>query len=137
MTDTLAQYLGALPTFAAYFALSIGLMLLFLAIYVRTTPHKEVALIRDGNAAAALSLAGAMLGYVLPLASVVTNSLDLKDLALWGIVAMVVQLIAYQLARFVVPNLSGDIAAGRIAAGIWVGTLALASGILNAACMIV
>ena len=49
--------------------MSLALTALFLAIYVRITPYREFALIRAGNVAAAASLSGALLGFVIPLAS--------------------------------------------------------------------
>jgi putative membrane protein len=53
--------LTTLPAFLAYFAVAMGLLVLFLLVYLNVTPYHEVALIRAGNAAAAVSLAGALL----------------------------------------------------------------------------
>src|ERR1051325_1652174 len=45
--------LSGFDDFLVYFGLSIGFVVLYLAIYVRATPYPEFALIRAGNAAAA------------------------------------------------------------------------------------
>ena len=63
-----------------YFALSIVLIAVFIAIYTAITPYREVALIRAGNTAAAVSLGGALLGFSLPLAQAVAQSGDLDDM---------------------------------------------------------
>jgi hypothetical protein len=62
--DQFLQSVFGLDDFLLYFAMSLALLAAFLAIYVRITPYREFALIREGNVAASLSLSGAMLGLV-------------------------------------------------------------------------
>lgn len=131
----LPQSLSGLPAFISYFATAIGLLALFLTIYLFITPYREIALIRAGNTAAAASLSGALLGFVLPLSSAIAHSVSLLDMAIWGLIALIVQLLAYLAARLLLPGLAADIPAGQVAAGILTGALSLAVGILNAACM--
>jgi putative membrane protein len=102
---------------------------------VRITPHPEIRLIREGNAAAAASLGGALIGFALPLASAVENSVSLLDMLLWAAVALVVQLLAYAIARLLVRDIASQIEAGRVSAGVLLGALAIAIGLLNAASM--
>ena len=54
MLDTALTSLAGLPAFAAYFALAVILLLLFIRIYSWVTPHDEFGLIRANNAAAAI-----------------------------------------------------------------------------------
>lgn len=131
----LTQSLAGLLSFLSYFAAAIGLLVVFLLAYVLITPYREFALIRQGNPAAAASLSGAMLGFVLPLASAIAHSVSLPDMAVWGSVALVVQLLAYLAARLLLPDLARDIPAGKVATGAFLGALSLAVGILDAACM--
>ena len=131
----LIQSLAGLPSFLFYFATAIGLLLLFVTVYILITPYHEIALIRESNAAAAASLGGAILGFVLPLASAIAHSVSLLDMAVWGLIALVIQLLVYGVGRLLLPNLARDIPAGHVASGVLVGALSLAIGILNAACM--
>lgn len=131
----LTQSLAGLPAFLYYFATAIGLLAAFLAAYLYITPYPEITLIRQGNPAAAASLSGAILGFVLPLASAITHSVNLLDMAIWGLVALLIQLLAYLAARLLLPGLAHDIPAGKAATGVFLGALSLAIGILNAACM--
>jgi putative membrane protein len=107
----------------------------FLTVYTWVTPYREIALIRQGNMAAALSLSGALLGFVIPLASAIAHSVAWWDMLLWGAVALVSQLLSYFAVRMIVPTLSRDILEGKIAQGLFLGTISLAIGILNAAAM--
>ena len=131
----LTQSLAGLPAFLSYFAAAIGLFALFLFAYILITPYREIALIREGNAAAAASLSGAILGFVLPLASAIAHSAGLLDMAVWGLTALIIQLLVYLAARLLLPDLACDIPAGKVAIGGFLGALSLAVGILNAACM--
>ncbi len=135
MESVLASSLRGVDDFVAYLAASIALFVVFVAIYVRITPYRELALIREGNVAAATTLSGAILGFVIPLASAVAHSVAFVDMILWGGIALVVQLCAYGVARLLLPTIGTDIPAGRVAPGIFVAALALGVGILNAACM--
>lgn len=132
----LIQSLAGLPSFLFYFATAMGLLALFLVVYVLITPYREFTLIREGNVAAAASLSGAMLGFVLPLASAIAHSVGLLDMVIWGMIALLIQILVYLVARFLLfPDLSRDIPAGRVATGVFLGALSVAIGILNAACM--
>lgn len=121
--------------FLLYFALAVGFAVLYLVIYVRVTPYREFALIREGSAAAAASLSGSLLGFVLPLASAVVHSVNPWDMAIWAVVALVVQIAVYLAVRMLLPGIVRHIPEGRVGAGVFLGAVSLAAGILNAACM--
>ncbi len=133
----LEYFTQTLPHFLAYFAASVGLALVFLALYVTITPHKEIALIREGNAAAAVQLTGTFLGFAVPVAVVIGNSVSIPDMLLWGAVAAIVQLaVFFVIARLLFRDISQRIAEKCVASGIFVGGMGLGVGILQAACMV-
>jgi putative membrane protein len=115
--------------------ISLALLTLFLAVYLRVTPYHEIALIRQGNVAAALSLSGTTLGFVIPLAHAIAQSVSLPDMLLWAAIAFVVQMLVYLVAARLLPDIGKHIADGQLAHGTTLGALSLATGILNAACM--
>ena len=131
----LTASLATLPNFIAFFAVGIAISFVFTAIYSTVTPHHEFALIRNGNMAAAIAFGGALIGFELPLASAVAHSFSLIDMVIWGIVALLVQLLAYLVARVCDARLSTRIAGGDVSAGVLVATVSLGVGILNAACI--
>jgi len=131
----LLGYLTGLPLFAAYLGLGLLLLGAFVFIYIRITPYKEISLIRDGNAAAAASLGGAIIGFVLPVASSIENSVALLDMLLWALISLVVQLLAFVIARAMIPAISKNVEQGQLASGVFLGAIAIALGLLNAACM--
>lgn len=132
---TIAQSLAGLPAFITYFFLSLALLVVFLAVYLVVTPYSELAMIRQGNAAAAISLGGAVIGFVLPLARAVQQSLSTLDLVTWGGVALVVQVVVFLLVGKLVPKLTNAVKEGQVAAATFLASLAVGVGMLNAASM--
>lgn len=135
MRNTAFETLAGLPYFAAFFGVSLLLLTICLALYVVITPYPEVKLIREGNTAAAASLGGAIIGFALPLAGVVVNSVSLLDMLLWSAVALLVQLIAFAGVRLMVPAIASHVREGQVSSGIFLGAVAIALGVLNAASM--
>ncbi|MCC7310623.1 MAG: DUF350 domain-containing protein [Sulfuritalea sp.] len=130
-----AHFLATLPNFLAYLGTAIVLLVAFMAIYLYVTPYDEINLIRANNVAAAISLSGAVLGFAMPIANVIAHSDTLADLAVWGVIAGIVQLLAWMVARVALPRLKEAIAAGQVAPAIFVAALSITVGLINAACM--
>ncbi len=135
MLEMTLTTLNGLPSFLAYFALATALLVAFACIYSWVTPHHEFELIRANNLSAALAFGGAIIGFALPLSSAISHSLSLLDCAIWGIVAMVVQVLTFVAMRLVVRQLPERITKGEVAAGALSAAVAIAVGQINAACM--
>src|SRR5947208_592187 len=126
--------LAGLPAFLSYFAVAIVLLLLFGFIYTRLTSHDELALIRQGKAAAAVALGGSLIAFVLPLSSAIIHSVSLLDFVIWAAIALVIQLATFFGVRMFVPNLSQRISDNEMASGLFVALVSIAVGTINAAC---
>ena len=121
--------------FLVYLGISLAYLAVFTAIYIRITPYREMQLIREGNMAASFSLSGAILGFIVPLASAIQHSVSLVDMAIWGLIAMGVQILAFIAVKLAIPSITRDIPEGKGAQGFFLGALSLGVGLLNAACM--
>lgn len=131
MTSSLSTF----PAFLAYFVTAFVLTVIFVLLYSNLTPHREIALIRGGNIAAAIALVGGLVGFVLPLASVIAHSASLIDVVIWGVIALAIQMGGFLLARVVLPHLPQAIDDGSVADAVFLAGLSLALGLLQAACM--
>jgi putative membrane protein len=133
---TVHYFLDTLPHFLGYFAIAAILAAVFLVAFQAITPQKEFALIREGKSAPAISLVGAFIGFAIPMAVVIGHSANFTDVLLWGLTALVVQVVAF----FIVEKAFGKISARIIdncnASGIFLGGIAIGVGILQAGCMI-
>jgi putative membrane protein len=121
--------------FLVYLGVSLAYLAVFVAIYIRITPYREMQLIREGNMAASFALSGAILGFIVPLASAIQHSVSLIDMAIWGLIAMAVQIAAYVVVKLCIPSITRDIPENKGAQGFFLGSLSLGVGLLNAACM--
>ena len=133
--EIVGNLLNELPWFIAHMATALALTLFYVVIYMWITPHPEIKLIRENNIAAALAFAGSLIGFCTPLASAIANSVSLVDVLVWGVVALVVQIVIFYLVCLPIPKISKRIEKGEMASGLWLGSASLAGGILNAASM--
>ena len=135
MDEQLGDFLTNLSEFLIFFVVAAVLTVVFVLVYTRITRHNEIALIKEGSTSAALAFSGSLIGFALPLASTMIGSFTVLELVLWGLVAMVVQILVYFLIRLPMPRISARIESDEVAAGIWLGACSIVAGILNAASM--
>ena len=64
----------------------------------------------------------------MPLASAIEYSVGLVDMAIWGAIALVVQVAAFVVVKLLIPTITDDIAAGKQAQGFFLGALSLGVG---------
>ena len=124
-----------LADFGEFFGLALVLIVLYLIVYVLATSHNELALIRANILSAAVALGMSLIGFALPLSSAIVYTRNLANFFMWGLVALIVQIVVYGLVRLILPDLTRRIAAGEVTAALFLGCASLAAGIINAAAM--
>lgn len=135
MSELFGNFWVSLSEFLIFFIAAAALTILFVVIYTRVTRHSELALIKKNSTAASIAFSGSLIGFALPLASTMINSVTVVEMVLWGLVALIVQVLVYLLIRLPMPRISERIEADEVAAGIWLGACSTVAGILNAASM--
>lgn len=135
--DMVLESLSGLSNFALYFGLSIVLLFVFKIVYAFVTPHDEWKLVKDDqNVSAAVGFGGAIIGFCLALAGAAANSASLVDFAIWGLVALIAQSLAFAILRFTfMPKIAERIVNNEVSAGIMLAAVSVGVGLLNAACM--
>lgn len=122
---------GAPVLFAHTFA-AASVVLMGLTGYVWATPHQEIRLVRGGNTAAALALAATILGVVLPGAVCLKTGVNLADVVIWTVVAVLFQLAVFRVADLVFRDLAERIEQGELGAAAVLSASKLGAGILLA-----
>jgi len=112
------------------------LLAIGVAIYIRLTPFRERELVADGNPAAGTVLAGAILALSIPLAAMLATSVTLIDILVWGVVALILQLVTLGIVLLAMRNFRSMIEAGNVAAAITLAGAQIAVALLNAAVMV-
>ena len=121
------------PLTLLHFGVTLTILFAAAALYVMLTPHKEISLIREGNSAAAVSLAGVLVGLAIPLAVSLKASTTLIELALWGAAIVLVQLLIFRIVDLVLRGLPKRIQDGEMAAAAMLVGAKLATALILAA----
>lgn len=139
METTLGTVLGALqtglPVLLLQFATALALLALGVTCYTAITPFHEWRLVREGNVAAGVVLAGTVVALAIPLAATLATSLVTLDIALWGLVALGLQLLAFAGVAMLAKGLRGMIEAGNVAAAFVLIGVQIAVALINAGAM--
>tara|TARA_B100000902_G_scaffold366901_1_gene389037 strand:- start:523 stop:933 length:411 start_codon:yes stop_codon:yes gene_type:complete len=128
--------LSGLPFFISHFFLTLFLLFFGVAIYILLTPIKEISLIKSGNVAAAISFSGALLGIGIPLASSLSVSNSLVEIFVWGITAILIQLLCYKLTDTFLSDLEERINKGELATAILLFSIKISVSLVNAAAIV-
>lgn len=126
-----------MTNFLLYLAVSLGLLLVGLFLMEVTTKVKEFSLMAKGNKAASYVLGGRLLGLAIVIYSTVANSISLKDMALWGAIGIVAQIVVFYLAEWLTPrfNVSQSIEDDNQAVGLFLMFLSVSIGVVIAGCL--
>ncbi len=133
MTPEIQAFAAGFPTTLAHLGVSLALLALGAALYALLSPHREIGRIREGNAAAAISYGGVLIGLAAPLAVSLTASASLAELAIWGAAVTAVQLLLFRVTDFVLYGLPQRVREGDVAAAVLLVAARLASSLLVAA----
>jgi putative membrane protein len=123
------------PTTLAHLSVTLVLFGLGAMLYALLTPWKEIALIREGNAAAAVAFAGVLVGLAIPLAVSLSVSTSIKDIAVWGVATVVLQLLAFRIVELMLTGLPQRIREGEIAAAVLLVGAKLSTALILAAAL--
>lgn len=126
-------FVTGFPVALLHAGVTILLLIAGAALYILLTPHREITLIRERNAAAALSLAAVLVGLAIPLSVSLGSSTSLIEVALWGVAAIMVQLLIFRLIDFLLRGLPQRIQDGEISAAILLAGAKVGSALILAA----
>jgi putative membrane protein len=133
MDGEIGAFVEAFPRFLIWTTSAGAMLIVASTIYVLLTPWKELALVKGGNASAGLALAGAIAGLAIPIASTLASSVSLFDLLIWGVVALLLQLIVYRLVDVLLRDIPQRIEQDQAGAAIVLIAAKISSALILAA----
>ena len=128
-------FASGFPVMVLHLGVTLGLLILGALIYALLTPWREIALIRQGNAAAAVAFAGVLVGLAIPLAVSLSVSNSIRDIAIWGVATVVLQLLAFRVVDLLLTGLPQRIEKGEMAAAVVLAGAKLATALILAAAL--
>ncbi|WP_332698780.1 DUF350 domain-containing protein [Halalkalibacter lacteus] len=132
----ITYYLQTFDHFVIYLAVSLVLFLIGTYIFKLLTPYSERAQIKNGNTAVTLKLLGKMAGLVVVLQSAIRSSINLVDLAIWALIAIVIQIVLHLVIEYVFTrntSLAKEVENGNVAVGLFLGGVSVLVGMIVAA----
>jgi len=129
----LQAWASGFPITLLHVAVTLGILLVGAALYALLTPHREIQLIREGNAAAALSFGGVLVGIAIPLAFAMAVSTSILEIVIWGATVTAVQLALFWLTDLLLHGLPQRIKEGELAAAALLVAAKLAGAVILAA----
>ena len=140
LSDTLSSpevqaFASGFPVLVLHLVVTFGLLGLGATVYALLTPWKEIALIRDGNAAASVAFGGVLLGLAIPLAVSLSISTSTRDIVLWGVATVVLQLLAFRVVDAILTGLPQRIQDGEVSAAVLLVAAKLATALILAAAL--
>ncbi|MDJ0956586.1 MAG: DUF350 domain-containing protein [Arenicellales bacterium] len=134
MIESVVQSLvSGLPVLVLHFGITVAMLIAGIWVYTKITPYNEFKLIREGNTAAAVSLSGACIGLAIPLAFCMAASVNVLDIVLWGIAAIVIQLIGFRVTDWLLKDLPSRIQSGEMGPAILLVAIKFSIASINAA----
>ena len=133
MDPVIQSFLAGFPVLLLHFAVTLAMLAAGVAIYQLVTPYHEMRLIRDGNTAAAVSFSGAIVGMAIPLAICMATSVSIWDIVIWGVVTLLIQILAYRIGDALLKDLPTRIENGEVGAAVLVVSIKLAVAFINGA----
>ena len=124
--------------FLSYLGVAIGLLVIGVILFTISTPKiQEFKLIAEKNVSAAMLLGGKVMGLAIVLGAAAEYSISLMDMAVWGVIGIVSQIIVFILAEVITIRFSiqNAIEEDNRAVGTMMLSLSLAVGWIVAKCL--
>jgi putative membrane protein len=133
MIPEVQAFATGFPVTLLHAGVTLGMLVFGAVIYSLLTPYKEVQLVREGNAAAAISLGGVVIGLAAPLAVSLSASPSVIEIVIWGLATTAVQLLVFRITDLFLAGLPARIEEGETAAAALLTAARLASALILAA----
>lgn len=133
MTPEVQAFTSGFPLTLLHAGLTLVFLALGVVLYALLSPHKEIHLIREGNAAATISLAGVVLGLGMPLAAALAASPSILEIVLWAAAVVFVDLIVFRVIDALLAGLPQRMREGDVPAAILLTAAKLSAALVLAA----
>ena len=119
MSSEIQAFAIGFPEALIHAGCSFALLVAACALYVGLSPYKEIQQIREGNAAAAISFGGVIVGLAAPLAVSMNASTSALEVVVWGVAVVFLQLLTFRIIDVLLSGLpqraqDGDVAAASL-----------------------
>jgi putative membrane protein len=128
-------FVKSFPVFLLHGGVTLGLLIAGCIVHVLLTPMKEMKLIRNGNISAGISVGAVIVGLAIPMAACLTTASSIYDILIWGVVAILLQLLAFRVADLLLRDLPKRIERDEVGAALVLAAVKIAAAMVMAAAL--
>ena len=135
MDIAIQSFVGGFPKFMLHAGVTLGLLVAGCVVHVLLTPMKEMKLIREGNISAGVSVAAVIVGLAIPMAACLSTATSIYDILIWGVVAILLQLLAFRVADLLLRDLPKRIERDETGAALVLAAVKISAAMVMAAAL--
>lgn len=135
MDIAIQSFVKGFPAFLLHGGVTLGLLIAGCIVHVLLTPMKEMRLIRTGNVSAGISVAAVIVGLAVPMSACLATAATVYDILIWGVVAILLQLLAFRVADLLLRDLPKRIERDEVGAALVLAAVKLAAAMVMAAAL--
>ena len=135
MDIAIQSFVGGFPEFLMQAGVTLGVLVAGCILHVLLTPMKEMKLIREGNVSAGISFAAVIVGLAIPMAACLATATSIYNILIWGVVVILLQLLAFRVVDLILRDLPRRIARDEIGAALVLAAVKIAAAMVMAAAL--
>jgi putative membrane protein len=135
MDIAIQSFVKGFPQFLIHGGVTLALLVAGCVVHVLLTPMKEMRLIRAGNVSAGISVGAVIVGLAVPMSACLATASTVYDILIWGVVAILLQLLAFRVADLLLHDLPKRIERDEIGAALVLAGVKVAAAMVMAAAL--
>ena len=135
METAVQSFVKGFPEFMLHGGVTLALLITGCVVHVLLTPMKELKLIREGNISAGISLSAVIVGLAVPMSACLVTALSVYDILIWGVVAILLQLLAFRVADLILHDLPKRIEQDQVGSALVLAAVKISAAMVMAAAL--
>ena len=135
MDIAIQSFVKGFPQFLIHGGVTLALLVAGCVVHVLLTPMREMRLIRAGNVSAGISVGAVIVGLAVPMSACLATATTVYDILIWGVVAILLQLLAFRVADLLLHDLPKRIERDEVGAALVLAGVKLAAAMVMAAAL--
>ncbi len=133
MDIAIDSFVKSFPEFLLQAGVTLALLITGCIVHVLLTPMKEMKLIREGNISAGISVAAVIVGLAIPMSACLETATSVYNILIWGVVAILLQLLAFRIADLLLRDLPKRIERDEMGSALVLAAIKVSAAMVMAA----
>jgi putative membrane protein len=135
MDIAIQAFVKGFPDFLIHGGVTLALLMAGCIVHMLLTPMKEMQLIRAGNVSAGISVGAVIVGLAVPMSACLATATTVYDILIWGVVAILLQLLAFRASDLLLRDLPKRIERDEVGAALVLAGVKIAAAMIMAAAL--